>query len=337
MLYEKNATTVCGMASTTKIMTALVALESGLDPSEIITIPAKACGIEGSSIYLETGEKMTLGDLLHALLLASANDAAMAIAIAVSGSEDAFVDKMNTMALNLGLTNTRFSNPHGLDEEGHHTTALELAILTDRALENETFAEIVSKKAAMIPGKDGTVRHLTNHNRLLRENNHIYGVKTGFTKATGRCLVSAGEKNGVDLIAVTLGAPDDWNDHRTMYEYGFTCLSWYEVISPGQIQTEVDVVGGSGARVKIGNARSFSLCAEHEPRPEIVLHLPQFVFAPIVKGQVVGEVVLLDNGEEIGRLPLAAMEDVSPKEIEKGFFARIFDSIIAFFKELFGA
>ena len=175
--------------------------------------------MEGSSVYLAQDEVLTLKELLYALLLESANDAAVAIAMAVDGSVDAFADRMNRYAAQLGLKDTHFVNPHGLDDDAHYTTARELALITRAALENPDFREIVSTQKTVIPlrGSEG-VRLLLNHNRLLREYDGCIGVKTGFTKKTGRCLVSAAERDGVMLIAVTLGAPDDWNDHRRVSE-----------------------------------------------------------------------------------------------------------------------
>ena len=221
VIYSKNTDQRLPMASTTKIITALTAL-SQAHPDTVITANADAVGVEGSSIYLVEGEALTLEQLLYALLLESANDAAVAIAIGVSGSVEAFAEQMNLLADVLGLQDTHFVNPHGLDHEDHYTTASELAKLTRYALQNELIREIVGTRKTTIPhpGEVGT-RLLVNHNKLLRLYEDCIGVKTGFTKRSGRCLVSAAERDGVTLIAVTLNAPNDWNDHTAMLDYGF--------------------------------------------------------------------------------------------------------------------
>ena len=221
VLYEKNAHARKGMASTTKIMTALVAAQS-MPLDKNILIPKEAVGIEGSSVYLTEGESLTVRQLLYALLLSSANDAATALAIASAGSVESFAEKMNLFAKELGLSDTHFINPHGLYHEDHYTTAFELALITAAALRNTTVKEIVSTYKTDIPlGNEKKGRLLVNHNKLLKLYEGAIGVKTGFTKKTGRCLVSAAERDGLTLIAVTLNAPDDWNDHIKMLDHGF--------------------------------------------------------------------------------------------------------------------
>jgi len=219
-LYTKNADARLPMASTTKIMTALVAIEnSRLDV--FVEINDNAIGTEGSSLYLKKGEVMTMEDLLFGLMLRSANDAAAAIAYEISGSIEAFADKMNEKAENLGLADTHFTNPHGLDDKEHYTTARELAIISGEALKNEVFLKIVSTKKHVIKNFDGEARLLINHNKLLNMYADTIGVKTGFTKKSGRCLVGAAERDGVRLITVTINAPNDWQDHISLLNYGF--------------------------------------------------------------------------------------------------------------------
>ncbi|MBP3293400.1 MAG: D-alanyl-D-alanine carboxypeptidase, partial [Clostridia bacterium] len=188
ILYAKNANERCPMASTTKIMTAVVALEHG-DLAKPVQIAEKACGVEGSSIYLTAGEELTLEDLLYALMLESANDAAAAIAYEIAGGIEPFAELMNQTAERLGLSDSHFTNPHGLDDEAHYTTAADLAKLTAYALQNPKFRQIVSTYKHQIPlrGDEG-VRVLLNHNKLLRMSEDVIGVKTGFTKRSGRCL-----------------------------------------------------------------------------------------------------------------------------------------------------
>lgn len=219
-LYTKNADIPLPMASTTKIMTALVAIENCPLEKEVL-VSDKAIGTEGSSLYLKSGEILTMCDLLMGLMLRSANDAAAAIAYEISGSIEGFADKMNEKAAELGLSNTHFTNPHGLDDEKHYTTAKELALIAAAALENDTFRQIVSSKKCTIKNSDGEVRLLINHNKLLNMYDGAIGVKTGFTKRSGRCLVGAAERNGTTLISVTINAPDDWRDHTALFDYGF--------------------------------------------------------------------------------------------------------------------
>ncbi len=222
-LYEKAAGQKLGMASTTKMMTAVVALENA-EPDEIVEVDPRAVGVEGTSLYLKAGERFTVRELLYGLLLRSANDAALAIAYAVCQSEDAFVDLMNRKAEALSLSDTHFDNPHGLDGETHYTTANDLAKLAAYAIDIPAFCEIISTKKAVIGNGDST-RILQNHNKLLSLYDGCFGVKTGFTKKCGRCLVSAAEKDGQTLICVTLDAPNDWSDHKKLLDYGFSLVS----------------------------------------------------------------------------------------------------------------
>ena len=218
VLFEKNAHTRMPMASTTKIMTALAVLENA-SPDTVIEIPKEAVGVEGSSIYLKQGEKMTVKDLLYGLLLESGNDAAIALAIGVFGSVDECCDYMNERCHKMGLVNTRFENPHGLDDDNHYTTAYELALITKEAMKNSLFRQIVSTDNYIVPGDEP--KYFSNHNRLLKTCKNAVGVKTGYTSKSGRCLVSACADDEEEYIAVTLNDPLDWQDHKDMHTYAF--------------------------------------------------------------------------------------------------------------------
>ena len=235
LMFAENEQKRLPMASTTKIMTAIVALEQG-DPDALVKIPAGAVGVEGSSCYLKEGEILSLRSLLYALLLQSANDAAEAIAIHLAGSTEAFAVLMNLKASELGLGNTHFDNPHGLDSKGHYTTAADLCRLADYCMQNETFCEIWGTASICIPlseqEKAAMPRHLYNHNKLLRSYAHCVGGKTGYTMRCGRCLVTAAKENGKTLIAVTLNDRSDWADHVLLYKYGFEQLRQSEESSP---------------------------------------------------------------------------------------------------------
>ena len=219
-IYTKNENARLSMASTTKIMTAIVAIENS-DLDKIITVDSQAVGIEGSSIYLKQDEQISIRSLIYALMLRSANDAAAALAYEISGSIEDFSALMNQKADELGLKDTNFENPHGLDSQNHYTTAHDLAIISAYALKNTTFKEISSTKKIEIESSEET-RLLVNHNKLLSSYDGCIGVKTGYTKKSGRSLVSAAQKGDKLLICVTINAPDDWNDHTKLLNYGFS-------------------------------------------------------------------------------------------------------------------
>ena len=217
-LCEKNGDQRALIASTTKIMTGLLVCEAG-DLDRTVTVPETAAGTEGSSMYLKSGETLTRRELLYGMMLHSGNDAALTLAISVSGSEAAFVRQMNRRACTLNLTQTHFANPHGLDSGENYSTALDLVRLAQAALQNEQFRAVVSTKTITCAG-----RTLTNHNKLLWRYDGCIGVKTGYTRHAGRILVSAAERGGRMLIAVTISDPDDWRDHVSLLDYGFAVL-----------------------------------------------------------------------------------------------------------------
>lgn len=218
VLYEKNASVRLPMASTTKIMTALAVIKYA-DLNATVTVDKKAAGVEGSSIYLREGEKMTVLDLLYGLMLESGNDAATALAIGCFGSEEACCDKMNEISHALGLIDTHFDNVHGLDSDNHYTTAYELARITAEAMKNPIFKQLVSTKNHTTSSE--SPKYFSNHNRLLRSYNGAVGVKTGYTSLSGRCLVSAAERENELYIAVTLNDRNDWQDHAEMLDFAF--------------------------------------------------------------------------------------------------------------------
>ena len=321
IIYEKDAHTRRGMASTTKIMTAICAIEN-MDVGSDVTVPPEAVGVEGSSIYLKAGEQITLEDLLYAVMLGSANDAAAAVAIAVSGSIEAFAELMNAKAAELGLRDTHFENPHGLDGASHYTTAYELAKIAAYALRNETFARIASTVKHTIPASEGGyARALVNHNRLLREYGDIIGVKTGYTKKCGRTLVSAAKRDGVTLIAVTLCDGDDWRDHRAMLDHGFALYERETVCRAGELSFELSVTGGTKTSVVCENQEE--LCAvlpKEHGEISVKTELPRFIYAGRKKGEPVGRARFFCGGRELGSVALYLAEDVPKKERKKGLF-----------------
>ncbi|MBQ8393018.1 MAG: D-alanyl-D-alanine carboxypeptidase [Clostridia bacterium] len=324
-VYVKDAYTRAPMASTTKIMTAVIAIESGL-LDKTVTVPKAATGIEGSSIYLQEGEKLTLEELVYALMLESANDSAVAIAMYLGGSVDGFVEMMNDKAKELGLNNTHFTNPHGLDNEEHYTTALDLARLAAYAMENSRFEEIVSTRRKVIPLSDDGSRVLINHNKLLRLYEDAIGVKTGFTKRSGRCLVSCGERNGVRLICVTLNAPNDWNDHKQLLDYGFSQFERINLAEAGDYTLSLNCINGEKSSLLCSNFDSVSITLKKGLQSEIraVTEYDRLLSAPIKKGDKVGQVVFYCGENKIGECPLYAIENVKSIKYKKSILERIF-------------
>lgn len=326
LLAAHNADERRPMASTTKIMTALVVLESA-DLDATVAVPPKAVGVEGSSVYLFAGEQISVRTLLYALMLSSANDAAAALAYHVAGGIAPFAARMNDKAAELGLTNTHFCNPHGLHDDAHYTSARDLARLTAAALANPTFAEIVSTRRYSAP-QSGTdaARLFLNHNRLLRTYEGAIGVKTGFTKASGRCLVSAAERNGLRLVAVTLHDPNDWRDHAALLNWGF---SQYVAFTAAPEPISVPVVGGTAGEVKLlpASTPTLTLPAAHAA-VHCTVEAPRFLFAGFAKGEAVGRAIYRVGDEVLCEVPLTTEEAVptppAPTVWEriKRFFAR---------------
>ncbi len=296
VLHEQNADAQALIASTTKIMTALVALEH-LPLDMEFQIPSEASNIEGSSMYLKAGEILTIEAMLYGLMLHSGNDAAVALALACSGSVEEFVALMNLKAQKLGLQNTHFENPNGLDGKMHYSCARDLAVLTQHALENEAFAKIVATKTITIAN-----RTLTNHNRLLWSCEGCIGVKTGYTKAAGRTLVSAAERNGRRLIAVTLCDGNDWKDHIRLYEYGFSKYENKTVIQQGEIVLWLPLMNGQKAALHAAENVDYML-AEGE-KISVKADYPQIAFASGEAGTAAGSAGVYIGTKKIATINL---------------------------------
>lgn len=327
-VYKKNSAKKMPMASTTKIMTAIIAIENA-PLKKVITVSSDAVGVEGSSIYLCENERLTTEELLYALMLESANDAACALAIEIGGNIENFVDMMNDKASSLGLRNTHFSNPHGLSDPDHYSTAQDLAKLMAYCMKNETFAKITSTKKFSLDGSDDSYsRLLVNHNRLLGTYDGITGGKTGFTKNAGRCLVTACERNGVQLCAVTLNAPDDWNDHKSMYSYGFTLYKRVVLESVGQFEFTAPVCGGdkSNINARIRDDVTAVLRINGCDLKRIVC-MRRFYYPGIKEGDIIGYVDYLNGDISIATAPIYADFDVEYAEDDRGFFEKIKDLI----------
>ena len=309
ILYSHGGNQPLPMASTTKIMTALLLCETG-ELDKTLTVTEEMVRVEGSSMGLLPQDTVSYRDLLYGMMLASGNDAATVTAYALGGSLSGFADRMNHRAQSMGLKNTHFVTPSGLDDQNHYTTALDLAFLAREALKNDEFAAAcASQKATLSYGNPPYQRSLTNHNRLLKTFDGLIGVKTGFTKRAGRCLVTAAKRDGRYVIAVTLNDPNDWQDHEQLLNFGLSVvqsktLSWQEQPS------ELAVVGGTKLTGRLKND-SFSFCAATPDGVKQSVFLPSFVYAPIQKDQPVGKVLYLSEDRVMGETTVFADETVS--------------------------
>lgn len=331
VLYEKNAYEQRAMASTTKIMTALLTAEAG-DLDRKFTADSYAIKVEGTSMGLREGDIVTRRALLYGMLLPSGNDAANAAAVSVSGSMQAFAELMNKKADELGLKNTHFANPSGLDADGHYTTAYDLAMLTAEALSNPVFADICRCADARVEfGNPPYLRSLANSNKMLWQYDGCIGVKTGFTDNARRCLVSAAERDGVRLIAVTLNAPDDWNDHRAMLDYGFLQVKPTEIVLPSAIV--VPIVGGCEQSVELELSEKITLPLSQQEIQNVTLeiHCEPFLYAGIEKGMAVGTARVYMNSEYICKMNLVTAKKVEADTGELGFFEKIWGFLRRFF------
>lgn len=332
LLFTQNSQERLPMASTTKIMTALLALESG-DLDAVFTVDPQAIQVEGSSMGLQKGDQVTMRVLAYGMLLQSGNDGANAAAVRIAGSTAAFAELMNQRAQEIGMLNTHFVTPSGLDDEQHYTTAEDMARLARVALQNPDFLEICSASTAKVSyGNPPYDRWMTNHNRLLREYSGCIGVKTGFTKKSGRCLVSAAERDGVRLIAVTLNAPSDWADHKALLDYGFSICSAVELPMPEEVT--IPVVGGTTSQLKLRASQSVSIAvtAEELDQIEIKYFVPRFCYAPVEQGEVIGYAQYRLHGETLRSVPLEATQSVMAAEMPAE--RSVWDKVVDFFQNL---
>lgn len=298
VLYEKQAEEKSLIASTTKIMTALVICEQ-TNVLDRVKIPKEAVSIEGSSMYLKEGEVLTVQELLYGLMLQSGNDAAVALAIYCGGTVEGFTELMNDKAHRLGMTQSHFANPNGLDSPGNYSTARDMGILTAYAMQNPIFAQTVSTKTITI-GE----RCLRNHNKLLWQLEGANGVKTGYTKAAGRILISSVTRMGRQLIAVTFNAPDDWQDHKTLIEDGFSRFTVQQLVRQGQTLGQLELAGGQEASVDLIAAEDFSYSLAQGERVTISLPEAGFAYAPVAEGQEAGFAHILVDGTAVAKVPL---------------------------------
>lgn len=301
ILFEQNAYQQMPMASTTKIMTCLIACESN-KVNDLVTITDEMANVQGSSIYLKVGDKITLLDLIKGAMIASGNDAANSIAIYLASTVDKFVEMMNNKAMEIGLKSTHFETPSGLDGKAHYSTAYDMAVLASAALKNQLFAQICSMKSVEIT-VNSQKQTLYNHNKLLNYSQDFVGVKTGFTKKAGRCLVSAYKFENNYIICVTLNAADDWNDHKKLVELAKS--KYIKICNSKRI--DISVVGGYKNTIK-GKAvwTVYSL----DDVDVKVYHYP-FLYAPVLQGEVIGRVDILSNDNIIATVDIIAEEGIN--------------------------
>ena len=324
LLYAQNPDKRLANASTTKIMTALLTLEQP-DQDRYFTVDSDAIQVEGTTMGLQPGDSVTLHQLAAGMLLPSGNDAANAAAVEIAGSEEAFVRLMNQRAAELGLENTQFRNPSGLDAEEHYSTAYDMALLARAALQNPLFAGIAaSRRMTVSYGQPPYARSLLNHNRLLSLYGDAIGVKTGFTKKAGRCLVSAAEKDGVRLICVTLNCPDDWNTHAALYQRYFALTESRPLTLEAPI---LPVVGGQKAALQtvLVGQPTYTAIRGREEGITVTVYLNRgFCYAPVEAGQPLGQVVWRRGDHVIGTALLAAGESIPALESHRPWWQKLY-------------
>lgn len=322
VLYSKNEAKRLSMASTTKIMTSLLAIEAAIPDKEIV-VTSEMVSVEGTSMGLVEGDSVSVKELVYGMLLQSGNDAANTVAYVLGGSPEGFAEMMNNRADEIGMKNTNFVTASGLDSKEHYSTAYDMALLACESISNPEFASICSKKSVRVTyGNPPYARTLTNHNRLLWSYDDAIGIKTGFTKKSGRCLVSAAERNGITLVAVTLNAPDDWNDHISMFEYGF---SKYKGVELTCRLPDIKVAGGEKESVSV-RLSSNPMWIENEDC-NVRIFIRPFLYAPVEKDYFAGTAVFYSDEKIIAEIPLLTNDSVEFRKApvepveEKGLFS----------------
>lgn len=325
VLYGKNEDQRLAMASTTKIVTAILAIENCKDLDEKFLVSEKAIGIEGTSIYLKSGERLSMRELLYGLILASGNDCAVAIAEYFE-SEENFVNMMNKFATSLNLKNTHFANPHGLDADDHYTSAYDLAIMTSYALKNPTFKEIVSTERMVIEKNDlYQARYLKHKNRLLFTDKNCIGVKTGFTDNAGRCLVHAHEDNGMQLISVVLNCQPMFEECDRLTKLALQNYTMKEFVKPYNFVSNIEIEDSEKSEIGVITVQGFSkpILKSEEDKYDVKYIMPERLVAPISLNQGVGTVQVLFNDEIIFESELITIEGAKNNDMKY-----LFDTII---------
>ena len=327
LLYERDSDTRRYPASTTKMMTLIVALEKG-NLDDVVTVSKNAEGMEGSTLWLVKGDKIPLGELLTGMMMHSGNDATIAVAEHIAGSEAAFVEMMNEKAAAIGANDTHFVNPNGLPHEQHYTTAHDLAKIAAYGYSLPNFEKIVSQQEVIYDWVKDPAKKLRNENQMLWLYRGSNGVKTGYTDAAGRCLVSAARRDGMQLVAVVLDSVYMWNDSIALLDYGFKNATPKSLVKKGDVVTKVKVSDGSDDELELVAAESLVAVEKQGEigKLEKKLELPKEIAAPIKKGDVVGKVVCYYNGKRQGAVYLLAAKDVE--------YYSFWDSIFSWWRNL---
>ena len=314
ILLCANEHTPLPMASTTKVMTALMALELG-NMEDIVTVGRNAYGVPGTSIYLSEGERISLRDLLYGLLMASGNDAAVAIAEHIGGDVDTFCRMMTERAAELGCQHTVFINPNGLPAQGHQTTAYDLALIAREAMNHPLFREIVSTKRASIPWEGRSYhRILNNKNRLLTDYEGATGIKTGYTKAAGRCLVFGAKRDGLEVIGVVLCCGDWFDEAARLMDLGFAKYDFFTAFAKGEAVRQVPVVDGVAQTVSVLAGETLAAPLPKGYLPALVLDLPETLPAGLTAGQEVGTAQLVLESKVLHSVPLVAGDTIGQRD-----------------------
>lgn len=311
VLLSHNAEAALPMASTTKVMTALLALELG-DLDAPVTCSRNAFGVPGTSIYLAEGETLTLREMLYGLMLASGNDAATAIAEHIGGSVEDFCRMMTTRAAELGCKNTMFLTPHGLPCERHYTTAHDLALIAREAMTHPEFREIVGTTRATIPWEGREYdRVLNNKNKLLTTYEGATGIKTGYTKKAGRCLVFGAEQDGMRIIGVVLNCPDWFNEAARLMDVAFDRYEAVTMMTAGDVAATLDVTNSNGCVAEAVLSADLTGVVAKGSIPQLEINLPDVLDAPIQAGQIIGTARMTAGGAIVAEVPLVAASDVA--------------------------
>lgn len=310
-LYEKDSRTARPMASTTKLMTALLASQT-LSPDAVVTVPAAALPVEGSQVGLMAGDAATVRDLMAGLLLSSGNDAANALALLMADSLPDFAVQMNVQAARLGMTDSHFVTPSGLDAEGHGASARDMALLGAAVLREPVAAGLCAAKTASVT-IGGRHMTLSNHNKLLKLYDGCIGMKTGFTKKSGRCLVSAVTRDGVTLVIATLNGGDYWNDHMALYDYAFSLVERREL--PAAAPDTCPVAGGVCPAVRLTAELPPAVVLRRGATISTAVELPRFVWAPVPSGAVLGRVRYTAGDRLLAAVELRAADAVAARPV----------------------
>ena len=328
VIYSRNPDKKMFPASTTKMMTLIMALEN-CKPNEIVTVSKNAFGVEGSTLFLETGDKIPLNELLCGMIMHSGNDAATAIAEHVDGDIKKFAEHMTKRAHELGANHTQFKNPHGLPDENHFTTAYDLALLAAHGYSLAGFEETVSAQEKIYQWIHDPAKKLRSENQMLWLYRGGNGVKTGYTDAAGRCLVSAAKRDGIQLVAVVLDSYYMWNDSIALLDYGFANVGSETVIRDGEVVKVLPVVSGHKKTMAVKTSEKVVVPVFKNDRNfSVEYELPKVLSAPIKKGETVGTAHVILDGKEIATSNLVAADS----DMQKSFFKLLLDNV----KKLFG-